>query len=172
MFGYIVNRSKLDEIMQLSTSLLAPQGFECIEAEWAQHERILRLFVDRVEGAPAADEKTGINLDDCVVATRLLNERQELDEAVNGVYTLEVSSPGVERPLRLSRHFSRFVGKKASVTLKSKDVEHNRWTAEGTISGVDGDADRALVTLDTSEGAWSFPIANLKKAALVFDWGG
>ncbi len=158
-----MNRAKLNDIMELISRLLEPEALECIEAEWDQHDRILRLYVDR-SNAAAADGAT-VNLDDCVRASRRLNEAPELDEAVPGAYTLEVSSPGVERPLRLEQHFQRFVGSKVHVTLREK--LEDRWRAEGILETVE---DRNI-TLNTPEGSLRFPLDSLKKASLVYDWG-
>jgi ribosome maturation factor RimP len=159
--------------MALVSALLEPLGMECIEAEWQAHDRILRLFVDRIALAdgPATDGATGVNLDDCVRASAALNERAELEDAVSGAFTLEVSSPGIERPLRLRRHFERFVGQKVHVALREKLA--NRWQAEGVLASVTAgsDKDDALVTLDTEEGLLTFGLGNLKKASLVYDWG-
>lgn len=159
--------------MTVVSGLLGPVGLECIEAEWQGHDRILRLFVDRLADASPEDATRGVNLDDCVRASAALSERPELDDAVAGAYTLEVSSPGIERPLRLKQHFERFLGKKVHVTLKEKI--QNRWQGEGLLSLVQAGAgegkDEALVTLDTGEGPWTFGLENLKKASLVYDWG-
>lgn len=160
-----MNRDRLDNLITLVSGKLAPIGFDCIEAEWLGHDRILRLYVDKLplaDGAPA----TAINLDDCVVATRALNEDPELDAAVSGAYTLEISSPGIERPLRRAPCFARHVGSRVQVKLRTK--KDGRWQGQGTIADVAGDE----ITLDTAEGPWSFPLENLQKASLVYDWDG
>lgn len=160
--------------MVLVSQLLEPVSLECIEAEWQAHDRILRLFVDRVVLADGPADQPGVNLDDCVRASAALNDRPELDEAISGNYTLEVSSPGIERPLRLRQHFERVVGKKVHVTLREKS--DNRWQAEGLLAAVgsgEGEGkDDAIISIDTEAGRWSFGLDNLKKASLVYDWGG
>ncbi len=160
--------------MALVSKLLEPVSLECIEAEWQGHDRILRLFVDRIVLADGPADQPGINLDDCVRASSTLNDRPELDEAVAGAYTLEVSSPGIERPLRLRQHFERFLGKKVHVTLREK--MDDRWQGEGTLAAVEAGhgegLDDATVTMDTHDGRWTFGLGNLKKASLVYDWGG
>jgi ribosome maturation factor RimP len=167
-----LDRVKLDKIITAVNQLLAPAAFDCIEAEWQAHDRILRLFVEHVDPA------VGINLDGCVQASRLLLDDPDLDALVNGVYTLEVSSPGVERPLRRAVHFERHVGATIQVKLREKVQERKNGT--GRIVRVEAPAaaadaaymsDDTRITLETPEGPWSFPLASLQKASLVYDWG-
>ncbi len=164
-----MDRSKLDDITKLATRLVEPAGYECIETEWVGNDRILRLFVDRlteVEGS-----KT-INLDDCMVASRLLNDAPELDELVAGKYVLEVSSPGVERPLRFPKHFARHIGETIQVKLSDKVADRRQ--GKGKLVDVappGATTDDASITLETEQGPWSFPLAKLQRASIVYDWG-
>ena len=159
--------------MGLVSQIVEPLGLECIEAEWQGHDHILRLFIDRMVLADGPADQAGINLDDCVRASATLNDRSELDDAISGPYTLEVSSPGIERPLRLRRHFERFIGKKAHISLREKTAD--RWQVEGTLtavtSGVGEGKDEVTITLDTEVGPLTVDLENLKKASLVYDWG-
>lgn len=159
----LVNRSKLDELMQEVSGVLEPHGFVCIEVEWQGHDRILRLYVD-VEGSD-----TGVDLDGCVRVSRILDESGRLDERVSGAYTLEVSSPGIERPLRRAQDFQRFVGNEIEARLSVKHQERRR--ARGFLKTVEAHGTDTLITLDTPEGAWTFPLASLAKANLIHDWG-
>jgi ribosome maturation factor RimP len=166
----------LDEVVAVVSEQLRPAGFDCIEAEWSAHDRILRLFVDQLD-----PEKGPINLDACVEASRLLLEFAPLDEVVPGKYTLEVSSPGVERPLRRLPHFERSVGSTVEVKLREKVQE--RRNGKGRLVRIDppspaamadksaGSEDDARITLDTAEGVWTFPLGALQRAHLVYDWG-
>src|SRR5437870_3088360 len=88
-----MDRTRLNDIISLVSRRVADAGYDCIEAEWVGDQRALRLFIDRL-GAESGDK--GVNLDDCVKASKLLDEFAELDQLVSGGYTLEVSSPGVE----------------------------------------------------------------------------
>lgn len=159
----VMDRALLDRIVNLTSELLAASGCFCVEAEWVAHERILRLFVDQ-------DSEEGIDLDGCVKASRLLADAADLDAMVPGAYTLEVSSPGVERPLRKQRDFERFVGETVQVRLQGKVQE--RRNGKGRLVQVDRSGDDALITLETEQGVWSFPLAALQRASLVYDWAG
>jgi len=153
-----MNRAKLDQVMAVVSAVLDPHGFECIEAEWHIHSHILCLFVDRAGG---------INLDGCAEASRLLSDVAELDALIPGTYTLEVSSPGVERPLRRRSHFEQHIGAVVDVRLAEKVLDRRRGV--GRLLAVSNDEQ---ITIDTSQGPWSFPLSRLQKASLVYDWGG
>jgi ribosome maturation factor RimP len=157
-----VDRIKLDTVITLVNGLLNPAGFDCIEADWVGHERILRLFVER-----AADE-SGMNLDGCVTATRLINEFAALDDMMPGHYVLEVSSPGVERPLRRLEHFRANLGRRAEVKLREKYNERRQ--GKGILSEVRAESG-GLVTMQTEQGDWSFSLDLLQRASLLYDWG-
>lgn len=176
-----MNREKLDEIVALVSRLLADSGFECIEAEWVGSDRILRLFIDLLPGSKPetsgetnADEptpETGISLDQCVRASRLLNERPEIDELVKGAFTLEVSSPGIERPLRTRPHFEQVVGKEVRVKLAEKVQDRRNGTGRLVEVVPTEDSKDTSITLATAEGGWTFRLSSLQRACLVYDWG-
>jgi ribosome maturation factor RimP len=160
-----MDRPRLDKIIDLATSKLAPEGYRCIEAEWDGGEKILRLYVDRQNAEP----ETIITIDECVAASHLLNDVTEIDQAVSSGFFLEVSSPGIERPIRLADDFRRMIGNKVQVKLSKKVDE--RKNAVGVVKALEStDANRAKVTLTLDSGDWSFDITDLKKANLVFDW--
>jgi ribosome maturation factor RimP len=166
----MLNRAKLDEIVAVANGVLHPAGYDCIEAEWSAHDRILRLFVDKLGHVSSGPEdKDGINLDGCVEASRMLLDLAAIDDLIPGKYTMEVSSPGVDRPLRRLADFTRHVGDEIDVRLVEK-VE-NRRNGKGRLTQLEplGDDD-ARLTLETAEGRWSFPLASLQRASLVYDW--
>lgn len=153
-----MNREHLDHIINVVESNIASAGYECIEAEWVEDHRTLRVFVDHPKG---------VQLDDCAAVSRMLAEAKELDDAVPGTYNLEVSSPGVERPLRRLSHFQKVVGAMVEVKLLEQVLERKH--AKGTLVGIS--SDDGIVTLDTNRGMWAFPLKRLQKASLVHDWG-
>jgi len=163
----VMDRQRLDKIIDLATSKLGPEGYRCIEAEWDGGEKILRLYVDRQN----AETDAIITIDECVTASHLLNEVPEIDQAVSSGFFLEVSSPGIERPIRLADDFRRMIGTKVQVKLSKKVDE--RKNAIGMVKDITQeleDESGTKVTLVTDSGDWSFDIIDLKKANLVFDW--
>jgi ribosome maturation factor RimP len=140
---------------QLGKKGLCDSGIECIEAEWAGNESTLRIFVD---------SPNGVNLDTCAAVSHALDDCNELDLMFKGQWNLEVSSPGIERPLRREEHFRKFIGATVNVNLTEKVSERRH--AKGKVLDVSDEQ----VTLETTEGPWSFPVAKVHRANLVHDW--
>ncbi|MEY4631102.1 MAG: hypothetical protein RIQ81_1222 [Pseudomonadota bacterium] len=156
-----MNRNQLNHAIdliqaQLGKKGLCDSGIECIEAEWAGNESTLRIFVDSPQG---------VNLDTCAAVSHALGECDELDMMFKGHWNLEVSSPGLERPLRRTEHFRKFIGATVNVNLTEKVSERRH--AKGKVLDVSNDE---LVTLETAEGQWSFPVEKIHRANLVYDW--
>jgi ribosome maturation factor RimP len=90
----------------------------------------------------------------------------DVEDVVPGSgYTLEVSSPGVERPLKKLRDFERFVGKKVKVLLREPAGGNRRW--EGTLAGFS----EGVITLELASGEpLEIDLGNVEKASLKFEW--
>jgi ribosome maturation factor RimP len=115
-------------------------GYELVDVQW-KHEPggwVLRVFVDKEPG--------GIGLSDCERVSRELSAVLDVNDIITCAYSLEVSSPGLERPLVTAAHFRRFLGKKARVRLH-QGVDGRRNYA-GTIVSVDGDANQVTLEVD------------------------
>lgn len=145
-------------------------GFELVDAEWAGSARrpILRIRVDVPEGSPAG----GVTVDDCAFVSRGLEPWLDALQSMPERYVLEVSSPGLERPLVRRRDFSRFAGQK--VAVKGKDVLAGRARRlEGELLGLTGDGgeekDRVRLRLP---GGDEVEIARDEIAGvhIVFEW--
>ena len=145
-------------------------GFELVDAEWAGSARrpILRIRVDVPEGA----DRPGVNVDDCAAVSRGLEAWLDGLEAMPERYVLEVSSPGVDRPLVRARDFRRFAGER--VAVKGHDVLAGRARRlEGELLGLDGDdgEDGARVRLRLPGGdEVEIPRSEIAGAHLVFEW--
>lgn len=94
------------------------------------------------------DKRGGVTLDECAAVSRRLSADLDIEDVVPGRYTLEVSSPGLDRPLKTPADFRRKMGE--SVTLKYKDDEGKRKTAKGIIARVGEES----VTIGTTEYPW------------------
>lgn len=128
---------------------LSDKGFEVVDVERQGH--VLRVTVDRAGG---------IDLEAVTEATRLVNELLDRHELVGDKTTLEVSSPGIERPLRTPEHFKRFVGTEVAVKAKASTEGDRRLT--GVLEAADDEgvvvAGRRLAYVD------------IEKARTVFVW--
>ena len=118
---------------------------------------ILRVMLDR---------PGGVDLELISEATRRISRAFDEHEPVPGSYTLEVSSPGLERRLRTTEHFERAVGSPVAVKTRVEIEGERRFN--GTITSVDA----GTVTLATDDGATrTFAVADVDKARTVFNWG-
>ena len=113
-----------DQLEELLAPLVHDLGYRLWELEYAPRSNgaLLRLYIDVAEGSAVAgsDAATdqGISLDDCERVSRAVSERLDAADPIQGHYTLEVSSPGLDRVLRTRAHFDRFVGTQVRVEMK------------------------------------------------------
>jgi ribosome maturation factor RimP len=141
---------------------IAELGFELVDLRrtGTLQRPILQVRVDRPDSRPGQ----GVTADDCAVISRSLERFLESRAMVGPRYVLEVSSPGVERPLRWPEHWRRFVGRRARV--RAQPLGGRR---QMEIVGVPDDEH---VTLRGEDGAEvTVPLAEVREATLVVDWG-
>jgi|GEM_PF-3010170 ribosome maturation factor RimP len=152
----MLDRQTCDQIMGVIGPVVAPLGYECVEVEWDGAEETLRVFIDQPEG---------IRMEDCLRVNEALIENSELDALVGREYRLEISSPGLDRPLRRKEHFIQQIGRPIHVVLQAKC--ENRREGSGKLLGIDaGD----VVSLELPAGVWAFPFQAIRKANLVYEW--
>jgi ribosome maturation factor RimP len=146
--------SKIEEIAE---RVARSEGIEVVEVELkgGGRNQLLRISIDKPEGITHAD---------CELISQQVGTILDVEDVVPGHYTLEVSSPGVERKLLKPGDFERFQGKKARITLH-EPVDNQR-NFEGTLAGYqDG-----LVMLETAGKTVSFRLDQVAKANLKFEW--
>jgi len=107
---------KAQEISALLAPTVASMGLELLGAEYLPSPggAVLRLYID-VPQAEAAERNVGI--EDCEAVSREVSGQLDVEDPISGNYTLEVSSPGIDRPLFAPEQFARFVGESAKVGL-------------------------------------------------------
>ena len=113
-----------------------------------------------------AGSDTGITLDTLALATRLISRELDHADPIAGRYTLEVTSPGLERPLRTPEHFRREVGKE--VLLRLRDVSGGDRRLRGALTAAD---DTGVTVLDESGQEQCVGYQVIDKARTVFEWG-
>jgi ribosome maturation factor RimP len=144
---------------------VAALGFELVELEQAGSKTrpLLRLRIDRAEGGEA---KPGVTVDDCTKVSRDIESFLDERDVVGERYVLEVSSPGLERPLVKRQDFARFAGREVAIRT-AQPVGDLGKRVEGVLKGIN-DADEVQVERDGQMVA--IPQSNIKKAHLVFRW--
>ena len=154
---------KADEIAALLAPAVTSLGLELLGIEYlpAPGGATVRLYID-VPEAESAERNVGI--EDCEAVSREVSAQLDVEDPISGNYTLEVSSPGLDRPLFGAAQFARFVGQSAKVTLKLP--QDGRRRLQGRIARVDGST--IVFAVDNVE--LEIDAANIDKAKLVPDW--
>ena len=154
---------KADEITALLSPTVASMGLELLGIEYlpAPGGATVRLYID----VPASEAATrAVGIEDCESVSREVSAQLDVEDPITDNYTLEVSSPGMDRPLFGAAQFARFVGETAKVTLKLPQAGRRR--LQGSILRVEGE--QVVFELDGA----AFPVAasNIEKARLQPDW--
>jgi ribosome maturation factor RimP len=148
---------------------VAELGFEMVELEQAGSKQrpILRLSIDLPDSKPG---EPSVSLDDCARVSRALEPWLDQRAGLSDRYVLEVSSPGVERPLLRPRDWERFAG--AEVAVKGRNVLADRARRlEGVLLGLRGDerSPRVALRLPNDEEV-EIPLAEIDRGNLVYRW--
>ena len=154
---------KASEISALLAPTVTSLGLELLGADYLPSPggAVLRLYID-VPESEAAERNVGI--EDCEAVSREVSAQLDVEDPISGNYTLEVSSPGIDRPLFAPAQFQRFAGQVAKVTLKLP--QDGRRRLQGRIDGVAGDT----ITFEVDGQPFAVAFENIEKAKLVPDW--
>jgi len=156
---------KTSEIVQLLAPTVESLGLELLGVEYlpAPGGATLRLYIDVPAGEGGEPGRT-VTIEDCEAVSREVSAQLDVADPIAGNYTLEVSSPGMDRPLFTAAHFARFVGEQAKVGLKLP--QDGRRRLQGRILRVDNG--EVTFALDNAE--FVVALENIDKARLVPDW--
>ena len=151
----VVNR-----VRALVAPIVADLGLEIYDLEMVSG--VLRLSIDTPTGGPA-----GVTLDNIALVSRLVSRELDHNDPMPGRYTLEVTSPGLERPLRVADHFRREINKVVSVRLR--EAIDGRRRLQGTLLRAD---DRGcVVCLEDTGTEVAVTYDRIERAKTVFVWG-
>ena len=150
-------------LLELLERDVAALGYELVELEFHAHRGggLLRLYIDR----PGSSEADGVTVDDCAAVSRRVSEVLDATDTVRAEYTLEVSSPGSDRPLRTPAHFERFVGSRVHVETALPRDGRRRWT------GRLGAADAQGIALEVDGETVTLGFGEIRTARLVPEYG-
>ncbi|CBJ79516.1 YhbC-like protein (fragment) [Xenorhabdus bovienii SS-2004] len=128
-------------------------GFELVGLEFIRARvSTLRVYIDSEEG---------ITVDNCADVSHQVSAVLDVEDPISVLYNLEISSPGLERPLFKAEHYQRFMGEEVSLVLRMAMQNRRRW--QGIIKVVDGEM--ITVTVDGKDEV--FALSNIQKANLV-----
>ena len=142
-------------LSQMTRRVVESMGYELVGVEYlgrGSDRAILRVYID---------QEAGITLEDCAEVSHQLSGVLDVEDPIPGRYSLEISSPGLNRPLVYPEHFERFRGHRVKLRLAEK-VEGRR-NLEGSLLGLaDG-----LIQLEVEGRTWEVPLAAVESARLV-----
>jgi len=141
------------KISELAGSVAEQQAVEVVDVELSGSSRklLIRIFLDK---------EKGVTLDDCSHFSRALSALLDVEDPVPAAYILEVSSPGLDRPLKALKDFQRSIGKLVRIITKSRIEEQNVFT--GRLARVEGES----ITLSFNDKEIEIPFDQISKARL------
>ena len=145
--------------MQKLTALFEPvvesMGYELVGVEFhgGEHHGVLRIYIDKEDG---------ITVDDCASVSRQLSAVLDVEDPIVIAYDLEVSSPGINRPLFKASDYAKYAGHKAKIKLAiAKDGRKN---FNGELKGMD---ENGQVLIDIDDETFELPLHDIAKANLI-----
>lgn len=147
--------AKLKQLEEILRPVVEGLGYELwgIEFRSRGHDSMLRVFID--------DAENGIAIEDCEKVSRQISGVMDVEDPIQTEYTLEVSSPGMDRPLFRLEHYQEFVGH--MVKLRLRMAFEGRRKFQGLIKGVEGD--EVVIVVDDHE--YLLPFDSIDKASIV-----
>ena len=168
-------RKEIDDLWKLLEPPIQGVGLDLVELQWTREPEgwVLRVFIDRPEGprVPGGEDDAGavfpplyVSHDDCERVSRDLSATLDVANSIHHAYRLEVSSPGIDRPLRRECDFVRFAGQNAKIRM-SDPIEGRR-----NFSGILGGAKDGQVQIECDGRLYQLPTDSIVRANLVPDW--
>ncbi|QFT56213.1 ribosome maturation factor RimP [Microbulbifer sp. THAF38] len=147
--------SKRELLEELLAPVVASLGCELWGIDYQTHGRnaLLRIYID---------SENGIGVEDCEKVSRQASAVLDVEDPISGRYTLEVSSPGLDRPLYKLEQYERFVGAQIEVRLRMPLDGQRKW--RGLLAGVEGD--EVVLRVD-GENEYLLPIDSIEKANII-----
>lgn len=141
---------QLTNIIQVPVDAL---GFELVGIEYIRGRYpVLRVYID---------SENGISVDNCADVSRQISAVLDVEDPITDAYTLEVSSPGMDRPLFTLEHYQRFIGEEVALSLRIAVANRRKW--KGQIKS----AQDGMITLNIDGNDEVFAFSNIQKANIV-----
>src|SRR3989441_8535487 len=153
------------QIRSMASRVAAGYGLEIFDVQFRReaHGMVLRIQIDRP--GPAATAEDSVSVEDCAKVSRDLSAILDVEDVVPSAYTLEVSSPGLDRPLRHADDYRRFAGRRAKIVMREA-VDGQKFF-KGTLGGVEDNA----VLIDGADGKrHRVPMGVITRANLEVDF--
>jgi ribosome maturation factor RimP len=150
-----------EQIRQLAEPVLASVGMELVQVECLRMQArwVVRIYMDR--------EEEGVTLDDCALISNQLGDLLDVHDVPPGPYTLEVSSPGLDRPLQRDKDFLKYRGSRINLRLREK-IDGRQHFCGDLTDYEDGESGKVLVMRVTGK-IYRIPREAVFKANLVYE---
>jgi ribosome maturation factor RimP len=141
------------EIEKIAEPILAQEGFDLVEIKLSRFKKNYRLQI-------FADSDHGITIDECAFLSRLVGTALDTSDVIENKYVLEISSPGLDRPLHSDRDFKRKIGEAMAVDVIEDGRER---TVKGTLTSVEND----MLILDGEDGGEKIALAHVRQGKII-----
>src|SRR3989441_9383264 len=159
------------QIRSMASRVAAGYGLEIFDVQFRReaHGMVLRIQIDRP--GPAATAEASVSVEDCAKVSRDLSAILDVEDVVPSAYTLEVSSPGLDRPLRHAGDYGRFAGRRAKLVMRQ--AVDGQMFFKGRLGGIEKDNDRGdhVVMIVSDDGrSHRVPISVITRANLEVEF--
>ena len=147
----------MDRVRVIAEPILSNEGMELVEIEYRRESKgwVLRLYIDN---------ERGVTLDDCTRISQEIGRNLDVEDFISNAYTLEVSSPGLARPLKKEKDFMKY--RNHVIRVKTFDPIGKRRQFKGKLLGLSENRIEIEIDRDT----FQIPLSNVAKANLEIDW--
>lgn len=167
----MISELSWEKLKDLAEEVSQREGCRLYDMEFSSRrgQRILRIYIESLENH--------VSIDQCADVSKGMSLLLDVEDLIpGGQYELEVSSPGVERPLRLPWHFQKVIGEKIKLKAKSELQPQNRKLKSSeivkTLTGLLKEVSNDKILLQTAEDLWEVSYEHIHRAHLVFEFEG
>ena len=165
LFSFMGASDVVEQVRDLAGRVAASYGLEVFDVQFRREGQglVLRVRIDRA--GPSATAEESVSVEDCAQISRDLSAMLDVEDVVPDAYTLEVSSPGLDRPLRHAADYARFCGRRAKIVMREA-IDGQKYF-KGRLGGVDA----GVVLIDAEDGRrHRVPIGVITRANLEVDF--
>ena len=147
----------LDRVRAIAEPILSNEGMELVEIEYRRESKgwVLRLYIDKTGG---------VTLDDCTRISQEVGRSLDVEDFISTPYTLEISSPGLTRPLKKEKDFMKY--RDHMIKVRTFDPIANRRQFKGKLLGVS----EHRIEIEMDREIFQIPLSNVARANLEIDW--
>ena len=147
----------MDRVRVIAEPILSNEGMELVEIEYRRESKgwVLRLYIDN---------ERGVTLDDCTHISQEIGRNLDVEDFISNAYTLEVSSPGLARPLKKEKDFMKY--RNHMIRVKTFEPIGKRRQFKGKLLGLSENR----IEIEIGRETFQIPLSNVAKANLEVDW--